>query len=299
MLHLGHARTFLVAWWLARRHQGELLLRFEDLDNERSRPAYADQILRDLNWLGLDWDGTPTFQSENLERFHTAAAELEQAGRAYACACSRADIRGVIAAPHAGDDADYYPGTCRGRFASRENARALTGRPAGLRFVTPSDGIAFDDEAAGHVAPNVAPMSDFLILRRDGIPAYQLAVVVDDAAQGVNHVVRGFDLLDSTPRQIALQRALGYPTPAYTHLPLVVDGSGRRLAKRADDLSLMHLRALGIRAEVIVSWAARSLGIQADRAASARDLLAEFSLMQPDPKPVVVTDALIASWQQN
>jgi glutamyl-tRNA synthetase len=303
LLHLGHAWTFLIAWWCARERGGSLLLRFEDLDQERSQTAFVQQALDDLAWLGIDWDGPPSFQSNHLPRIHAAARALEQGGRAYACTCSRGDIRALLSAPHAGDDREYYPGTCRGRFASMAEATAETGKPAGLRFLSPDEAFIFEDELMGQVSENVAQTaSDFLILRRCRTPAYQLAVVVDDHAQGVTHVVRGQDLLDSTPRQLALQKALGWPHPRYTHVPLVVDETGRRLAKRADALSLAQLRAAGVQPEAIVSWVAEKIGVELDGRASARAVLPKFSL-QPlrtlGPRPVVADAALIRTWQQN
>lgn len=300
LLHLGHARTFLLAWWLARRDAGRLLIRFDDLDAERSSAEFADAALRDLEWLGLDWDGSPTFQSHRQERFDAAATSLEARGLAYACTCSRGDIRNVLSAPHAGEAVDYYPGTCRERYASRRQARELTGKPAGLRFRSPSGLVTFTDALMGPCAQDVAAVAgDFLIVRRDGVAAYQLAVVVDDAADGVTHVVRGCDLLDSTPRQIALQQALGLPALRYVHAPLVQDASGRRLAKRADDVSLSQLRAQGVRPERIVGWAAHSLGLSLCEEIRASDVVPHVELPRLTHEPTRVLDRQIAAWQRN
>jgi glutamyl-tRNA synthetase len=301
-LHLGHARTFLVAWWLARQRSGQLLLRFEDLDHERSLSEYADAACSDLEWLGIDWDGPVTFQSDHLERIREAAAYLERSALAYPCTCSRGDIRAVLSAPHPGEDRDFYPGTCRDLYASIADARARTGKAAGLRFRCPAehDQIGFEDALMGwHSEESATTAGDFLILRRDGVPAYQLAVVVDDAAQGVNHVVRGCDLLDSTPRQIALQRALALPAVTYCHVPLVLDATGRRLAKRADDLSLAELRTRGVRPEVIVTWAARSLGLDVEETRTAREMLPVFALDRVRMQPTRIDDSLIANWRRN
>lgn len=257
-LHLGHARTFLLAYWSVRARGGRLVLRLEDLDVDRARPEYADAARRDLEWLGLDWD-TERLQSEGIERIRAAAAALEHAGLAYPCVCSRGDVRRALSAPH-GSEA-RYPGTCRGRYENLQAAEATSKKLAGLRFLSDDREYAFSDGVCGERRENLFRVSgDFLILRRDKHPAYHLAVVVDDAFDGVTEVVRGDDLLDSTPKHLALGAALGFRAPAYYHAPLVCDPAGERLAKRAPRLSLRELRARGADPRAIVGWAAASAG---------------------------------------
>jgi glutamyl-tRNA synthetase len=277
LLHLGHARTFLLAWWSARAQGGRVLLRIEDLDVGRSRPHFADASRRDLEWLGLDWDGEPSVQSAHLSRFETAVQALLDAGMAYPCVCTRADLRTLATAPHAGDSEPRYPGTCRGRFRTLADAESESGRAAGVRLVVPDGFITLQDRVCGEYRADVAAeVGDFLIARRDGTAAYQLAVAVDDAADGVTEVVRGDDLLPSAARQWHVQRALGLPHPAWAHVPLVVDEEGRRLAKRADDLSLAALRERGADPESIVAFIARSAGMDVGERVRPREVVREF-----------------------
>lgn len=295
LLHLGHARSFLLAWWQARAARGRVVMRIEDLDPERSRPAFADAALGDLEWLGLDWDGPVIRQSERRPAHDEALERLERTGRAYACVCTRAEVAAATSAPHADEPAGVYPGTCRGRFADRSAARAESGREPGLRArVEPGTTIAFEDGVHGAVVEAVdREVGDFLVMRRDGVPAYQLAVVVDDALDGVDLVLRGDDLLASTARQKLLQTWLGLPHPAWCHVPLVVDGGGRRLAKRTDALSLRALRAAGVDPRAIVGWVAQSAGQDVPERASANDVVASFALERLPREPVVVSnDAL-------
>jgi glutamyl-tRNA synthetase len=267
-----------------------VVLRLEDLDGERAHARYVDATLQDLVWLGLDWDETPWLQSTRTQVIAAAALELMQRGLAYACVCSRGDIRSAARAPHAGEEGDKYPGTCAGRYRDLEHALAVTGKRAGLRFRAPETNIEFNDRVAGPQVSNVQQaVGDFLILRRDGIPAYQLAVVVDDAAQGVTEVVRGNDLLSSTGRQIALIEALGYVRPEYYHLPLVVDANGLRLAKRCASLSLAELRARGVSARSIVTWVLKNSGVQVDEMLNAEEACALFSIAKLPSEPVQVT----------
>jgi glutamyl-tRNA synthetase len=278
-LHLGHARTFVLAWWHARSRGGHVVLRIEDLDAPRVVPGATDDILRDLEWLGIDWTGPPVVQSTRLEASLEACRTLLDRGLAYPCVCTRGDVRSAQSAPHAGDVEPRYPGTCRGRFRSVEEAERATSRAAGVRFVVPPGRVELTDGFVGQFSADIgAEVGDFLIARRGGLPAYQLAVVVDDAAQGVTEVVRGDDLLPSATRQLVLRRALGIPEPRSFHVPLVVDAAGRRLAKRADDASLAALREHGVDPRAVVSWIARSAGIGDAERQSATELIASFSM---------------------
>jgi glutamyl-tRNA synthetase len=299
LLHLGHARTFLVAWWRARNVGGRLLMRLEDLDGPRAKPEMSEAAVRDLAWLGLDWDGPDYVQSAGLDEISAAAHQLEEQKLAYACVCSRGDVRSVQSAPQLGDSEPRYPGTCRGKFSSVAAALAETGKAAGLRLLVPSGTVTIKDELLGERSFDVQnEVGDFLITKRDRAPAYQLAVVVDDARQGVTEVVRGEDLFPSAARQRLLQQALGLPPVRYVHVPLVLDESGRRLAKRADDLSLQELREGGTDPRAIVAWAAKSCGIRCGERITARVALIDFALAKVPREPLVLDAATIANLRE-
>jgi len=287
LLHLGHARSFLLAWWSVRSRGGRLVLRMEDLDGPRVRPGMVDATLRDLEWLGLDWDGEMLIQSSGFERMHAALARLSESGGLYACVCSRADVRSAASAPQQGDTEVRYPGTCRGKFDSAKEAERATGRAVSLRFRVPEGALrvrdAFAPEASFDVA---AEVGDFMVRKRDGTPAYQLAVVVDDAFQGVTEVLRGDDLLPSAARQWHLQQALGLGHPTWVHVPLVLDASGRRLAKRADDLSLCALRDHGVDPRAVVGWVAKQSGMRLAPRLRPHEALESWSLSRLPPGPV-------------
>jgi glutamyl-tRNA synthetase len=253
-LHLGHARTFWVAWRRAHAAGGRLVFRNEDLDQQRCRPQFVRAMYEDLDWLGLTWDEgpqtggpfAPYSQSQRRDFYLEAWRRLRDGGFIYPCSCSRKDLERALEAPHEDDDEAPYPGTCRPKLASARDFEA----PAGVswRFRVP-DGelVAFHDGYFGEQRfVSGKDFSDFLIWRRDDIPAYQLAVVVDDAAMQITEVVRGADLRKSAARQILLFRALGYQPPRYFHCPLLRDQHNVRLAKRHDSLSLRVLRESGV-----------------------------------------------------
>lgn len=263
-LHLGHARTFWQAFQRAREHEGVLIFRNEDLDTQRCRPEFANAMLEDLLWYGIEWQEGPDAggafgpyaQSERREFYVDAWRKLLRGGWIYPCCCSRKELALAASAPHDDNDEPIYPGTCRER-------RLLASAPVGTnwRFRVP-DGecIEFADRRMGKQSFVAGrDFGDFLVWRRDDVPAYQLAVVVDDAAMQVTEVVRGEDLLRSTARQILLQRALGLQTPEYYHCPLINDESGVRLAKRHDALSLRTLRAQGHGPEMLRSMKMKNL----------------------------------------
>jgi glutamyl-tRNA synthetase len=290
-LHLGHARTFVLAWLSARSQGGELLLRMEDLDQSRSRPELADGIVQDLEWLGLDWDGPVTAQSSRLEQLCAAATTLHERGFAYRCVCSRADLRSAVSAPQRGVEEPRYPGTCRDKTPAE-----LGQRPSALRFRVPPGPVTFVDGIAGPESVDVAAdVGDFMIQNRAGIPSYQLAVVVDDTLQGVTEVFRGDDLLTSTARQKLLLGALGLPEPSWYHAPLVLDASGRRLAKRADDLSLSTLRGAGVDARAVVAWALRSAGLEVEERVTAREWVSRFDVARLCREPALLSDQTLAA----
>jgi glutamyl-tRNA synthetase len=292
-LHLGHARTFLLAWWHARARGGRVLLRFEDLDRARVKPGMVDECLRDLEWLGLDWDGVPCSQSGDTAPLSAALERLLETGQAYLCACSRRDIERALSAPHAGEGELRYPGTCRLRGLSARDAAA---RALAVRLRVPEGEVELEDGVAGVFRADVQrEVGDFLLARRDGFFAYQLAVVVDDARMGVTEVVRGDDLLASAARQCHLQRALGLPHPRWFHVPLVLDEHGARLAKRRGDLALASLRAAGVDPRRLVAWAARSAGLACPEPTTARELVPSFDLARLPRAPVRLTAGELAT----
>ena len=280
-LHLGNVRTFLVNWLLARQSGWNIILRIEDLDGPRIKVGADRQALDDLRWLGIDWDEGPVYQSARREHYTHAVDTLISKGHAYACICSRREIDLAASAPHAEDGAAVYPGTCRGRYASLEAARIAAGREPAVRFNVDHASVEFDDAFCGHQCFDMSRLGDFVVQKADGTPAYQLSVVVDDAAMNVTHVVRGDDLLDSTPRQILLYRALGLAdrVPTYLHLPLVVGPDGRRLAKRHGDTRIATYRDHGVTPAAVLRLLATWLGIDSTQCvATASDLLPHFRL---------------------
>jgi glutamyl-tRNA synthetase len=259
VLHLGNLRTALLAWLFARSAGSGFLVRIEDLDAGRVRPGFAEQQLADLAAIGLDWDGPVWVQSSRVLEYERAVAALP----VYECFCTRAEIRESASAAHG--PVGVYPGTCLGLSEADREARRAEGRVPALRVRADAALVSFRDRLMGE---ETGIVDDFVVRRNDGAYAYNLAVVVDDGAQGVEEVVRGADLLDSTPRQIWLARALGLPVPSYAHVPLVLNAQGRRLAKRDGDVTLRDVDA----AEA-VEWMARSLDLPGR---TASDMLAGF-----------------------
>ncbi len=265
-LHLGHARTFLLAWLACRSRGGRLVYRVEDLDAGRVRAESIREAMLDLAWLGLDWDhgpdrggpAAPYVQSDRQGLYKNALDQLRRAELVYPCTCTRADIERAASAPHPEDEGPTYPGTCSAR--SSADAAHLVGSFA-WRFRVSPGRVAWDDRFRGPVELDPARLGGDFVVARAGVGAsYQLAVVVDDAAMGVTDVVRGDDLVPSTPRQILLHRALGFDPPRFAHVPLTLGPDGRRLAKRDGSLKLATLRESGVDPQVLVGWLARSCG---------------------------------------
>lgn len=265
--HLGNARTYLIAYWSARHHEARVILRIEDLNSPRVKDWATAQAIEDLRWLGIEWDEGPDLggphdpyvQSERDQQYQRALRHLIDTDRVYPCTCTRGDIAAAADAPHENESMPVYPGTC----ASWRNGSPVPAQGTYCwRFRSEQRARKFDDLVRGHqrCAPAIE-LGDFPITRKTGEAAYQLAVVVDDAAMGVTEVVRGDDLLLSTFWQLELYDALGLVPPAFAHVPLVVGSDGRRLAKRHGDTRLSYYRDQGIAADVIVQWAAQTTGL--------------------------------------
>jgi glutamyl-tRNA synthetase len=279
-LHIGNLRTALLAWLFARSAGARFLVRVEDLDRSRVRPGIEEAQLADLRAIGLDWDGPIVRQSERMGLYEEAVERLDAEGLVYPCYCTRKEIRAAVSAPHGIAAADRYPGTCRGLTKAERAVKEASGRPPALRVRAEGVRIAFEDRLLGY---KEGETDDFAVRRNDGAPAYQLAVVVDDADQGIGEVVRGADLVDSTPRQILLARLLGLPVPRYAHVTLVLGPDGGRLAKRHGAVTLGDRAAQGDGPEELLAWMARSLGLaEAGERPTVEDLLARFD---PDRLP--------------
>jgi glutamyl-tRNA synthetase len=283
-LHLGSLRTALLAWLFARSQSARFLVRIEDLDPQRSRREHERSQLDDLRTLGLDWDEAPVRQSERMPLYEEAVAQLDAQGRLYPCFCTRAEIREAASAPHGALPDGGYPGTCRGLSAAERARRRAAGRPFALRVRAGGARVEFDDRMRGLSGGVV---DDFVVRRADGVPGYQLAVVVDDAAQGVGEVVRGDDLVESTPRQILLARLLGLPVPRYAHVPLVFGVDGTRLAKRSRPPGLADRQAPPA---ATLALLAHTLGLALGRGRVERpaELLAEFEPQRLPREPAVL-----------
>lgn len=279
-MHLGNICASLFAWLSVRSAGGRLVLRIEDLDDRARSGPWTELLLDDLRWLGLEWDEGPYYQTERIELYRKALSQLEDAGLVYPCFCTRAELH-AASAPHASDGTLLYAGTCRGLSASEVAARSAV-RPPALRLRVPELGdpagtVTFDDYTYGVQHEVLArDCGDFLVRRSDGVFAYQLAVVVDDAAMGVTEVVRGCDLLGSTARQIYLQRVLGYSQPTYAHVPLLVAPDGRRLSKRDRDCAMDELRERFGSADRLLGFLAYAAGIAPDAAPRSASQLADM-----------------------
>ena len=276
-LHLGNARTFLINALLAAQRGWRVRMRVEDLDGPRVKPGAEAQMLEDLRWLGLEWDEPIVRQSARAPAYRAALEHLVERGMAYPCVCSRKDVAAAAGAPHREEAEPVYPGSCRGRFATADEAAAQTGRPAAWRVRVDGAPIAFTDEFSGRAAFCLdRTVGDFVIFKNEGMAGYQLAVVVDDAQAGVDAVVRGDDLLESAARQIHLRRLLGLgPEPAYWHLPLVVGEDGRRLAKRHGDTRLSQYRVGGTPPERMLGLLGAWCGLWPRRREAEMDELVE------------------------
>jgi glutamyl-tRNA synthetase len=264
-LHVGNLRTALLAWLFARTQGAGFLVRMEDLDHGRVQAGAAERQLRDLRAIGLDWDGEVVHQSHRHDAYAAALEQLLAAGDLYECFCTRAEIRAAASAPHGPLPEGAYPGTCLRLTEAQRRRKREGGRPPALRVRAEAARVTFTDRVHG---AQEGVVDDFVVRRNDGAPAYNLAVIVDDAWQRIGEVVRGDDLLDTTPRQLFLAERLGLPAPAYAHVPLVLGPDGARLAKRHGAVTLDELDP-----RAAVRWMAATLGMPAaETAAELRDV---------------------------
>ncbi|MCI0705226.1 MAG: tRNA glutamyl-Q(34) synthetase GluQRS [Planctomycetia bacterium] len=291
--HVGNARTYLVAWLSARSQGGSVRLRIEDIDSPRIKPGAAEQALEDLRWLGLDWTGEPVMQTTRLAEYESALEALKARELVYPCTCTRSDIASAASAPHAGEELTY-PGTCSHRCVADALTLAGEGKSFAWRFRV-KESPAFTDLFAGDQRVDLNQVGgDFVVWKSAGTPAYQLAVVVDDAEMGVTEVIRGDDLIPSTPRQLLLYSALGLTAPRFAHIPLVVGEDGRRLAKRHGDSRLSALRDADVKPEALVGLLAWSCGwLDRPEATSARELLPHFRLSAIPKEQFVLSPELL------
>ncbi len=299
-LHLGNAWTFLLCWLATRSQNGTLVLRMEDIDPERSRPEFAEAIMRDLDWLGLEWDEGPDVggpygpyvQSMRLDRYADIITMLTDCGYVYPCYCTRKELRSLASAPHMDDCGPVYPGTCRGLSVQERAEREASGKRAALRLRCDASDLCFTDSLKGLVCRDWNSCGgDFAVRRSDGVFAYQLAVAVDDADQAITQVVRGDDILLSTPRQIWLLRLMGAALPQYMHVPLVFDSEGARLAKRHQHYELRALREAGVAPEHIIGYLAFRAGLQPELAPlRPQALVRDFRPQALPGAPVLLED---------
>ncbi|MBC7460384.1 MAG: tRNA glutamyl-Q(34) synthetase GluQRS [Thermoleophilia bacterium] len=274
-LHVGNLRTALAAWCMARSGGARFVLRIDDLDPDRIRPESAARQLRDLAAIGIDWDGEPLVQSTQRAQHEAALDRLTAAGFTYPCFCTRADIRAAASAPHGAQADGAYAGTCRHLPVDEVDRRRARGAPHAVRVRAGSAEVTIEDQLLGTFSGVV---DDFVVRRKDGVPAYNLATVVDDATQGVGEVVRGADLAETTPRQAWLAQQLGLPAVRYAHVPIVRGVDGTRLAKRHGAVTLADLAQRGLAAGDVQRLLAESLGIEVARGAAVTraGLLAGF-----------------------
>jgi glutamyl-tRNA synthetase len=291
--HVGNARTYLIAWLSARSQNGRVVLRIEDIDSPRVKAGAMESAYEDLRWLGLDWDDGPIVQTERLAYYQTVLERLQAQEIVYPCTCTRADVERSASAPHLEHEGPIYPGTCSMRSAG--DVAYIMDRPVAWRMRVGNETIAYEDAFRGPVSLNLHAIGgDFVVWKSAGTPAYQLAVVVDDNAQAVTEVIRGDDLVTSTPRQIVLYRALGLAPPRFIHVPLVVGADGRRLAKRHGDTRLQSLREAGVAAESLLGLLGWSCGwLDRIKPIGLRELLPRFQLASIPRQHFVLTTQLL------
>lgn len=290
--HIGNARTYLAAWLSARQQSGSIRLRIEDIDSPRTKPFAIQQTLDDLQWLGLYWDGPPVLQTTRMELYQSALDTLKARELVYPCTCTRKDIELAASAPHAEHELPPYPGTCARRSVA--DACSITDKPFAWRFRSSNSALSFEDGFAGQVVLNSVYGGDFVVWKNNNTPAYQLAVVVDDADMNITEIIRGDDLIPSTPRQIQLYQALGLSVPRFYHIPLVIGSDGHRLAKRHGDARICTLREQGLPTTTLLGFLAFSLGLQDHcEPIELSTLLQTFQIQSIPKSPLVLTADLL------
>lgn len=293
-LHLGNARTFLVNWALARQNAWEIVLRIEDLDGPRIKQGATQQAIELLEWLGMDWDIGPVYQAHYLAPYQNALQVLAERGEVFACNCTRGEIEAASrSAPHGNEHDLRYPGTCRPAHTVPIARSQVDLENSGWRMRVPAGPRTFVDQVVGPQSMDISrTVGDFQVWTKGGLPSYQLAVVVDDARQGIDRIVRGNDLLSSTPRQSLIADRLGLSfRPEYWHLPLVRGEDGRRLAKRHGDTRLLHLRKGGVSAERVIGLLAEWCGMGSREPMSASEFLQAFRIEQLSGEDIVYRTA--------
>ena len=309
LLHLGNAWSFLLAWLEVRAVGGEVLLRMEDIDPQRSRWEFADAIVKDLLWLGLDWDFGPGaedppddlgpfLQSRRGPIYAAILERLEARNLTYPCFCSRKELRNMAGAPHIDDRGAPYPGTCRNLSRAQRQRFMAEGRHFCIRLRCPDETVRFEDAIWGPQCQTLdACGGDFALRRSDGVVAYHLAAAADDAHMGITHVLRGRDILPSTPRQILLLRLLGQTIPQYAHTPLLLDAEGQRLAKRHKSLSLRALREAGAEPRQVIGLLGYLAGLHPSPSpATPGNLLPRFSLARLPRHDIRLSPAVLSRW---
>ena len=301
-MHLGNAWTALLSWLYIKSQGGEMVLRVEDLDPDRSRHDYTALLMADMKWLGLNWDEGPDCsgpydpycQSMRSGLYDRALQRLREEGSLYPCYCTRAELHAVTVAPHAGEGEFVYSGTCSTLSKEEQEIRSRTRRPA-LRLAVPEQTIRFRDGLQGEMAQSLrTACGDFVVRRADGVHAYQLAVVVDDGLMNISHVIRGADLLASTPRQLLLYELLQLEPPAFFHVPLLYGNDGHRLSKRHGSFSLVSMRKRGLTPEEIIGYLAWKAGqIERWEPVRPQELLRQFRIAAIPSGPIVVDDAVL------
>ena len=295
LLHVGNAFAFLIAWLDARKNKGKLILRMEDIDPDRAKDHFAQQIREDLKWLGLNWDEEVIPQSERQKDYDKAIQKLAKRGYVYPCFCSRKELRSLAGAPHIGDSGAPYAGTCRRLTENERKNLDAQGKKSCLRLdcsEKENTPFQFKDHIQGNVSSSLKECgNDFAIKRSDGVIAYQLAVVLDDIKSGITHVIRGRDILQSTPRQLYIYELLKEKPPVYAHVPLIVDEKGERLAKRHGTMALNTLRKIGVLPEEIWGVVAKAAGLRkTDTPVKAIDLIEDFEISKLNHKDFCLTD---------
>lgn len=295
-LHIGNALTALLAWWQIRQKNGDFILRMEDLDTARCKPEYAEQMIEDLHWLGIDWEEGPEeggsygpyFQSKRGDLYKSMLERLKRKDRIYPCFCSRRELRGIANAPHG--KRPVYPGICRGLSAEQQAAKRKAKDPS-FRFHIPEEAVHFKDGVLGSKHFPAEFSGDFVVKRADGVISYQLAVVADDASMKITHVLRGADLLESTQRQIYLYETLGYDVPQFSHVPLLYGPDGKRLSKRhGSAITLSSIRKSGSKPENLVGRIACLAGLlERPEPVKASEFIKEFRMDRVSKSPVTIS----------